>query len=204
MLLGAVGVALVSARYFTLNPEAYFPRQREVYEANTLALILHVAGMVVALPLGPFQFLRSFRERHFRIHRAMGRLYISGALVGGLGGLYMAQLSASGMVSDFAFTLLALGTIGTTGTAYLRIRSGNVQAHREWMTRSFALMFAAVTLRLYAPFLEMAFGPQNGYALVAWICWLPNALIAEWLIRRRLRATPEPAFPSIARIEAIP
>ena len=121
----------------------------------------------------------------------LGKLYIAGAIVGALGGLYMAQFSASGTVSDVAFTLLALAVLLTTTVAFVRIRAGNVQSHREWMTRSYALVFSAITLRLYMPFLEGAFGAHDGYAIVAWACWLPNLAFAEWFIRSRLRRHPE-------------
>jgi uncharacterized membrane protein len=192
VLIGAALLVLLSLRYFTFDPEVYFPRQRDVYEAKTLGLMVHISGMVVPALLGPFQFLRSFRNRHLALHRWTGRLYIAGAMVGGLGGLYMAQYSASGWISDIGFALLALALLGCTAMAYVQIRSGNVQLHREWMTRSYALIFAAVTLRIYAPFLEAALGEQGGYALVAWVCWLPNLAVAEWLIRGHLRGRVEP------------
>jgi uncharacterized membrane protein len=63
MLAGAVLLVFVSSRYFTMDPAVYFPRQRAVYEANVLALMLHVGGMVFAAILGPFQFLRSLRAK---------------------------------------------------------------------------------------------------------------------------------------------
>jgi hypothetical protein len=113
--------------------------------------------------------------------------------VGALGGRYMAQFSASGTVSDIAFAMLALGVLLTTTVAFVRIRGGNVQSHREWMTRSYALVFAAITLRLYLPLLEAAFGEHDGYAIVAWACWVPNLAFAEWFIRSRLRRNPEPS-----------
>lgn len=122
----------------------------------------------------------------------LGRVYIGGALVGGVGGLYLAQHSASGIVSDIGFGLLAVLTIATTAMAFKRILEGAVQSHREWMVRSYALILAAVTLRIYAPFLEAWLGEQDGYALVAWACWVPNLLVAEWLIRGSFRQRREP------------
>ena len=122
--------------------------------------------------------------------------------MGGLGGLYMSQYSASGAVSDVGFAVLAIGVLLTTTLAYIRIRGGDVQSHREWMTRSYALIFAAVTLRIYLPFLEAAFGEHDGYAIVAWACWIPNLLIAEWLIRARLRRRPE--APRVVPLAATP
>lgn len=189
LLAGAVLLALFAARYYTLDPAVYF--QPEVYQARTAGLLVHITGMTVAVLLGPFQFLRRLRERHFGLHRALGRIYLAAAVVGALGGLYLAPVSASGAVSDVAFALLGIGVLLTTTLAFLRIRHGDVQSHREWMTRGYALIFAAVTLRLYQPFLTAAFGEYVGYAIVAWACWVPNLLVAEWFIRSRLRAHPE-------------
>jgi hypothetical protein len=56
------------------------------------------------------------------------------------------------------------------------------------MIRSFALTFAAVTLRLYLPF-PMIWGFEfiEGYRIIAWLCWVPNLLIAELWIHNRTR-----------------
>jgi uncharacterized membrane protein len=201
LLVGAGLMGLLAARYYTFDSDVYFPRQREVYEAKTLGLMVHISGMLLAVLAGPFQFLRRLRERHFGLHRTLGKVYIAGAIVGGLGGLYMAQFSASGAVSDVAFTVLALGVLLTTTVAFIRIRGGDVQSHREWMTRSYALVFAAITLRLYLPLLEGAFGEHDGYAIVSWACWLPNLAVAEWLIRSRLRRHPETPMVRPAGVE---
>jgi uncharacterized membrane protein len=191
LVTGAVVMALAGIRYY-LGPQVYFPRQREVYEVHTLGLMTHISAMVFAVLVGPFQFFRTMRERWFRFHRVLGRVYIVAALIGGLGGIYMAPFAASGAVSAVSFTLLGAGVLLTTSLAYVRIRAGNVQSHREWMTRSYALIFAAVTLRIYMPFLEAGFGEYVGYAIVAWACWVPNLMFAEWFIRSRLRRHPEP------------
>jgi uncharacterized membrane protein len=197
LLTGAVLMALVALRYYFFRPEVYF--QPDVYADQTFGIMIHITGMMFAILCGPFQFLRPLRERHFGFHRLLGKVYIVGALVGGLGGLYMSQYSASGAVSDVGFAVLAIGVLLTTTLAYIRIRGGDVQSHREWMTRSYALIFAAVTLRIYLPFLEAAFGEHDGYAIVAWACWIPNLLVAEWLIRARLRRRPEaPRFVPLA------
>ena len=55
------------------------------------------------------------------------------------------------------------------------------------MIRSAALTFAAVTLRVYWPFLFMTLGEEVGYTLVAWLCWVPNLVVAEWLLLRPAR-----------------
>lgn len=184
MLLGAIMIALLSSSYFTLDPDVYFPRQRAVYEAHTPWLIAHIGGMMFALLLGPFQFRSELRSRYPRVHRMTGRLYLGGAFVGAIGGLYMARYSASGVTSDIGFTGLGLAVLITSGVALWRIRAGNTESHREWMIRSYAMIFSAVTLRLYLMPLEAVFGEYDGYAIDAWACWLPNLAVAEWIIRR--------------------
>jgi hypothetical protein len=68
------------------------------------------------------------------------------------------------------------------------IRGGKVAEHRKWMFRNFALTFAAVMLRVYLP-LSMAarLDFASSYAAIAWLCWVPNLVFAEWWLRRRER-----------------
>ncbi|MGI3780961.1 MAG: DUF2306 domain-containing protein, partial [Janthinobacterium lividum] len=87
-------------------------------------------------------------------------------------------------------------------------RRGDVASHRAWMIRSFALTYAAPTLRfwLFALLIpQLLLGvdfPQaytNAYAPVPFLAWIPNLVIAEFMIRRRglpaLRLSPSPAAP---------
>ena len=66
------------------------------------------------------------------------------------------------------------------------------------MVRNYALTLAAVSLRVYLP-LSMIAGADFGtaYAAIAWLCWIPNLLVAEVLCnrsRRRLDASSAPAL----------
>jgi uncharacterized membrane protein len=185
VLLGTTLLALSAARYFTFDPDVYFAPQRQVYQDRTLALMLHISGMLLATLIGPWQFLRPLRRRHPRLHRGLGATYVLGAIVGGTGGLLLAPHSAYGAPTHVAFALLAIGVLVATPMACLQIHLGNVQRHREWMTRSFALILAGVTLRLYTPLLGSVLGEHHGYVAAAWLCWPPNLLVAEWLVRTR-------------------
>jgi hypothetical protein len=52
------------------------------------------------------------------------------------------------------------------------------------MIRSFALTLAAVTLRIYLPLgIMLNHGDfYTPYRAIAWLCWVPNLLLAElWL-----------------------
>ncbi len=57
------------------------------------------------------------------------------------------------------------------------------------MVRSLALTFAAVSLRLGLigfPALGLL-SYADGYRVSAWLCWIPNLLVAEWWLRRSAR-----------------
>ena len=77
--------------------------------------------------------------------------------------------------------ILALAWLFTTAMAYLKIRQRDIQAHRSWMIRSYAVTFAAVTLRIWLGILMGALGWdfELAYQTVAWICWVPNLLVVQ-------------------------
>jgi len=90
------------------------------------------------------------------------------------------------------FACLALGWLYTGLRAYLAIRAHDIVSHRRWMVRNFALTFGAVTLRLWLP-ASMAFGIafELAYPVIAWLCWVPNLLVAELCNRQIRRRAPE-------------
>ncbi|MNH34448.1 hypothetical protein D3C79_950460 [compost metagenome] len=73
--------------------------------------------------------------------------------------------------------------------ALVHIKKRNIQGHQKWMLRNYALTFAAVTLRIWLPLFTVLFGFdhfQYSYAVIAWLCWVPNFIVMEWYIQRKL------------------
>ena len=185
MLLLAVLVSFVVSRYLTLDPDVFFPEQRAVYLAHLTFVIVHVVASMLAILIGPFQFLPGIRKgRWLNVHRRLGRTYLLGILFGGLSGLYMAQLAYGGIVSQLGFGTLACLWLYTGYRAYRHIRNKEIEQHRQWMIRNYALTFAGVMLRVWVP-LSMGAGMDftSAYIIIAWLCWVPNLLVAEWMIR---------------------
>ena len=99
-------------------------------------------------------------------------------------GFALALDSFAGPVARAGFALLAVLWLGTSLRAYVCIRRRDIGAHRDWMLRSYALTLAAVTLRIYLPASQIAgIHFMVAYPAIAWLCWVPNLLLAEWLIR---------------------
>lgn len=147
---------------------------------------IHAAAATLALALGPFQFVRGLRGGHPALHRWIGRAYVAACLLGGVAGLVLALGASTGPVSQAGFGLLALLWLGTTAQGWRMARQGRyATSHRDWMIRSFALTFAAVTLRLYVPLsLVLGLPFEESYRAISWLCWVPNLLVAELLLMR--------------------
>jgi uncharacterized membrane protein len=184
MLLASLIVLVFALPYLTLDPEVFFPAQKEVYVNHVPMLLMHVLGGTIALLLGPWQFRQAIRNKHLQVHRWMGRFYLAAVLFGGVGGLYMASLAYGGLPARAGFGMLAVLWLMTGCMAYMHIRQKNIATHRQWMIRNYSLTFAAVTLRLWLPLLNEVIGYdfKEAYITVAWLCWVPNLLAAEIFI----------------------
>jgi len=147
------------------------------------AVVTHLGGGLSALALGPWQFNSRLRARTIGVHRWLGRGYVVAVVTGSIGALVLAPLSQEGLVTHVGFGLLAVLWLLATVQAYRHIRARDQDSHRRWMIRSFALTLAAVTLRIYLPLgLGVGIAFHDAYQVVAWLCWVPNLVVAEWLV----------------------
>src|SRR5262249_21737733 len=118
----------------------------ERYTAAQLVFLGHVIGGGLALLAGPWQLMPRLRARRPRLPRATGTLYVGAVALAGSAGLVMGPVAWGGPVAQLGFTALAVAWLGTTALGLHRIVAGDRAGHRAWMTRSFALTFAAVSL----------------------------------------------------------
>jgi uncharacterized membrane protein len=146
----------------------------------------HFAAGGVAAITGALALHRGLLSRARSWHRRIGKLYMFAVLVSGLAGLVLATVSMGGATTHAGFALLAVLWLVTSGAGLLAIKAGDVARHRRFMIRSFALCFAAVTLRIELPLLVAAFSGdfESAYRVVSWACWLPNLAVAEWWLAR--------------------
>jgi uncharacterized membrane protein len=170
---------------------------RALLALSPLAAPLHFGGGAIALVAGALQAHRGLRLRRPDIHRWTGRLYLLAVLASGSAGLLLATRSSAGPIAQWGFGLMAVLWLATTVVGWRHARAGRYQDHRGWMIRSYALTLAAVTLRVWLPLSQVAGIPfLTAYVAIAWLCWVPNLLVAEWFLRRRPRgpvAAPSPS-----------
>lgn len=142
-------------------------------------LLPHGLAAACAILLGPFQFSDRLRKKYTKLHRVMGRIYVAGAVIGGPLGAYI-QYFQERMGGPRSFTVAAaidaVLLAGTTLIAFTFILKGNVQRHRQWMTRSFFVAIVFLEVRVIGGLTGL---DQNPAAIetIVWSC-LAFALFA--------------------------
>lgn len=185
MLVLAAAIAAYAFASAILGARMYPPNLVESFQARPWGIIPHAFFGGIALIAGPFQFHRGWLRERAR-HRRLGQVYLAACFLSGAAGFYMALYSYGGLVTHLGFGALALAMVGSTAMAYRAILARRVATHREWMIVSYALIYAAVTLRIEIPLLMVATQGDFDftYAVVSWLCWVPNLAVAVGYVLR--------------------
>ena len=191
-------IAFIQLRFLFLPLAQASPDMLHHAAARPLALWTHVAAASVAMAAGVPQFLPRLRTRWRALHRWTGRIYGVAVMLGAVSGFVLGATALGGPVTQTGFATLAFLWGGVTFIALRHAVARRIDLHRRWMIRSFALTFAAVTLRLQVPIWVLSLGTDYTGVLpiIAWTCWVPNLIIAEWLIRRGRGQAPVPLRPA--------
>ena len=178
----AVGIAIQAMRYQAVPFNVFVGVDsdiRAVIARVPVQALTHMLIGPIALLTGPWQFFAGLRARHPKFHRWNGRIYVTACLISGIGALFTAPFASGGMVASIGFTLLALSWLGTTFAGWRLAVARNFAMHRIFMRFSYALTFAAVTLRLQIPlgFIFLGFTSYREMSVwLAYTCWIPNVI----------------------------
>jgi len=185
----AVGIGLYPLAYllFDMSKGLLFTKSPELLASMVwyTAFYLHILPGAVAMLIGWAQFSRRLRNRNLNFHRNLGKVYLISVGISGTAAVYIAQYATGGIVSILGFSGLGVAWLFTSLQAYRMIRNKDIDRHQYWMIRSYALCWAAVTLRLWLPLLQFGFGMEfiTAYTIIAWLCWVPNLIVAEGIVQ---------------------
>ena len=180
----------ISLQYIPFDTDVAFLRIKQDYigrEHYRIAFFTHVYTSFFCLLAGFTQFSPYVRKKLPALHRSGGWLYaLSILFLAAPSGFIIGIYANGGLPSQIAFCLLAVCWIWTTGKAIWEIKQRNFQAHRFSMIRSFALTMSAITLRAWKYIIVALFHPRpmDVYMIVAWLGWVLNLLVAEYIIYR--------------------
>ena len=156
-------------------------------------LLPHGVMGACALLLGPMQFSDRLRQRFTKLHRVVGRFYVAGVFIAAPFGFYIQHFEER-MGGTRTFTIAtvidAFLWMATTGIALMFILKGNVQQHRQWMTRSFAVALVFLEVRVIIGVTGWErLGPAVVEAAV-WSCLAMSLLLADVVLQlQELRRT---------------
>ncbi len=156
--------------------------------------LLHVIPGGIYLGLAPFQFLGRIRSRWLGYHRLAGRFLASIGLVVGVAAVFLALvIPFSGrweqVINGFFGTLFIISLV--KGVMY--IRAGQIDLHREWMIRAFAIGLGIATMRLlFIPALIIVGDPTHSQietlSIASFsVAFCLHSSFAEYWIRRSRR-----------------
>ena len=186
------------APYLTLDPA----RSRiDVTGLHFAVLVLHVTTASTAVVLGVLQLVPRIRA-HRRVHRRIGRAFLLLGLVAfGLTAVPLALTTPSGDLTRYGTLVPAVGFLVCGSLGFLAAREHRYDAHRDWMVRTYALAFFALTTRTLVPLMLLVQSPWIGswyggdvqravdasIPVGQWLGWMLDLAVAEFVIRRRLR-----------------
>ncbi len=145
----------------------------------------HITFGGIALLVGWAQFSRKWRIAKPSLHRLIGKIYVFSVLPSALAGIYIGLNAVGGPIGRAGFAIGGIIWFYTTLQAFLKIKQGDILSHQKHIIFSYAACFGAVTLRFYLPALTAYFGEfEPAYRIVAWMAWLPNIIVAWWMVGR--------------------
>jgi uncharacterized membrane protein len=140
-----------TALFVFITSEAFLAADYPMYHAyrlqviaDRLLLVPHSLCGLIALLAGPLQFSSRLRQRHLKFHRVLGRFYVISVFIGALTGIAL----AAGRPGLPGTTMQASAWIVCTTAAFITARNRQIDQHRQWMVRSYAVTFTFVSSRV--------------------------------------------------------
>ena len=167
-------------RYLNYSEATYGER----YWPHANWLLAHVIGGSLALLAGLFQIWSGLRGVKLRYHRRIGKIYFGGVLLGSASAFYLAAVS---YVPTLGISLASLGVawLATAGMAYLAIRNGQIEIHKEWVIRSYVVTYGFVNFRWIVGLPVLAGLGVERLATAGWLCWTIPLVFTELVLQWR-------------------
>jgi hypothetical protein len=158
------------------------PDMAKAFKNEKAAIYIHALCSSVALIIGPFQVIPRIRRDSILAHRWAGRVYVLFGTMGSITSIIVAQNAQGGLAGKIGFTVLgSLWTLTNVGGfLFIAITPWrNIKVHERLMQHSVGLAYSAVMIRIYLPIAIASGDFQTGYAVITWLCFVPNIAVVE-------------------------
>ena len=145
LLLGLTTLfVLITSELLLITDYPMYHAYRLQVIADRHLLIPHTLAGMFALLIGPINFSSRIRERHRKLHRTLGKIYVISVFIGAATGVAL----ASGRPGFPGTSMQATAWVVCTTAAFITARNRHIIQHRQWMARSYAVTFTFVSSRV--------------------------------------------------------
>jgi hypothetical protein len=112
-------------------------------------LLGHISGGILALILGPFQFVAILREKFSRLSKVTEYIYLTGIIISSICSMYLAWNMGLKIHWTWALSsqVLAFVWIVTALMTFRALLKKRMQQHKEWMIRSYLVTLVFIAFR---------------------------------------------------------
>lgn len=179
IVLCVIAAAVAVRRMVALaSPPRNAPPQLAALDAafagKPILTLIHIVPGLIFVALVPFQFSRSFRNRHLRLHRWMGRTVMILGTIIGLSAVPMSRHPIGGPLEMSATLFFDAFFLFALLKAFLHIRRREVALHREWVIRAMSIALGIATVRpimgvFFATSRLTGLTPHDFFGIAFWI-----------------------------------
>ncbi|WP_404427378.1 DUF2306 domain-containing protein [Ureibacillus chungkukjangi] len=193
LVISMMWVLHTFSKNYIVDPsfEKFISRKDQILTDERLWILMiriHILLAIISLITGPLGIIKALRDKSRSFHRWNGRLYVLSILLNFIPGVYVSFFATGGWISVIGFLILNTLWLGTTLLGFYYIKRKKVILHSQWITRSFFLSFANMTIYVIVVSAHnlMNFAYENSYTIAVWLSWPLNLLIAEFMIRKKV------------------
>jgi len=208
ILLCVMGAAAVVRRITALaHPPQNVPAQLagldEAFAKRPILTLVHIVPGLILVTLVPFQLSRSFRNRHLRAHRWMGRTIMVIGLTISVSALGLLRDPIGGRLEVACILCFDALFLFSLTRAFVHIRRREIALHREWVIRAMSVALGVATVRpimgvFFATSRVTGLTPHDFFGIAFWIGLTLTYLAGELWIRYTRTASRREMAPAIA------
>ena len=158
----------------------------------------HVFGGTLMLFLGLTNLYIGTTRKLFKYHKLIGRAYLIGGSLGAISAIIIAsshahKVAGTGTFTNATISLLMLSSawLLAAAMAYRSVRNRRYDSHREWMIRSYVLVWSFVFCRLASRVPGVQ--DMGGGEAFIWLSWVGPLVLCEVALQWRAGASVPPS-----------
>ncbi|HEX4605225.1 MAG TPA: DUF2306 domain-containing protein [Candidatus Angelobacter sp.] len=193
IVLCAIGIAaavrrMVALAYPMTNGPSQLVDLDALFVAKASLTLAHIVPALALMAMVPLQFSRTFRMRHLKAHRWIGRVTMLLGLGVGISGLALLRNPVGGGAELAAILFFDALFLVALARAYVYARRRAIALHREWVIRAMSVAVGVATVRpimgaFFATARLTGMTPHEFFGIAFWTGLALTSIAGEGWIR---------------------